>query len=84
MDCRAKSRASQTAVSSQVEKERAMTEEEKKAIEAEFNRIRKELDSEEGQRKAQVRLMEEIKRHAKAHADFLARSKERSFTRVVR
>lgn len=60
-----------------------MTDEEEK-LKEEFERLRKELDSTEGQAKAQVEVRKHIHEEADKHAKFLARSRERGFKRVVR
>lgn len=60
-----------------------MTNEERKKIEANFAEIRAELDSSEGQAKAQVRVRREFRKEVDAHRAFLARSRERAFTRMV-
>jgi hypothetical protein len=61
-----------------------MTDEEKREIEDGFKCLRKRLDSPEGQAEAQVRLDKLVEKHAREHAEFLRRSRERSFTRFVR
>lgn len=60
-----------------------LDEEDKAKIQAEFNRIREELDSPEGQRRSLARVMPEILKAAREHRAFLARSKARAHTRVI-
>ncbi|MBI5654846.1 hypothetical protein HZC53_04320 [Candidatus Uhrbacteria bacterium] len=60
-----------------------MDDETRARIEAEFNRIREELDSPEGQRRSMARVMPEIRKAALEHRAFLARSKARAHTRKV-
>lgn len=61
-----------------------LTPERKAEIEEEFKRLRAELDSAKGQARAQVRVRQVVEKHAREHAAFLARSRARGFTRVVR
>jgi len=60
-----------------------MDAEQRKRIEEEFYRIRAELDSPEGQAKAEVEVRKELRKAADEHAAFLARSKARAHTRVI-
>lgn len=61
----------------------ALDEATKAKIQAEFERIRAELDSPEGQRRCLARVMPVIRKAAEEHRAFLARSKARAHTRKV-
>ncbi|MDQ7815299.1 MAG: hypothetical protein RDU25_05870 [Patescibacteria group bacterium] len=58
-------------------------EETKKKIQAEFDRIRAELDTPEGQERAEAETRRQIRKAAEEHRAFLARSKARAHTRKV-
>ncbi|MFA5186147.1 MAG: hypothetical protein WC551_06680 [Patescibacteria group bacterium] len=60
-----------------------MEEENRKRVEDEFERIRAELDSPEGQAKAEVRVRAELRKAAEEHRAFLARSRANARNRVI-
>ncbi len=60
-----------------------MDEETKTKIQAEFDRIRAELDSPEGQERAEAVTRQQLRKAAEEHHAFLARSKARAHTRVI-
>lgn len=63
--------------------QKKFTDEEKRRIEEEFNRIRAKLDSPEGQAAAEAEVNKELREAANRHREFLARSWARAHTRVV-
>ncbi len=60
-----------------------MDEKTKAGIQAEFERIRAELDSPEGQERAEAETRRQLRKAAEEHRAFLARSKARAHTRKI-